>query len=43
MMSVDQLERSIDSLNIKLTERENHFSKNYTDKFNLNIENNYLL
>ncbi|MGY8989899.1 MAG: LptF/LptG family permease, partial [Flavobacteriales bacterium] len=40
MMSVDQLERSIDSLNIKLTERENHFSKNYTDKFNLNIENN---
>ena len=40
MMSVHQLNKSIDSLYVKFTERKNHFSKNYTDKFNLNIENN---
>jgi len=40
MMSVHQLNKSIDSLDVKFTERKNHFSKNYTDKFNLNIENN---
>ena len=39
MMSVDQLNKSIDSLEIKLTERKNHFSKSYTDKLNLNIKN----
>ena len=41
MMSVDQLNKSIDSLEIKLTERKNHFSKRYTDKLNLNIKNTY--
>ena len=46
MMSVDQLNKSIDSLEIKLSERKSHFSKSYTDKLNLNIEkinnnNNY--
>jgi lipopolysaccharide export system permease protein len=40
MMSIDQLNKSIDSLDLKFTERKNHFSKNYTNKFNLNIENN---
>ena len=41
MMSVDQLNKSIDSLEIKLTERKSHFSKSYTDKLNLNIKNTY--
>jgi len=40
MMSVHQLNKAIDALDVKLIESKNHFSKNYTDKFNLNIENN---
>jgi len=40
MMSINQLDKSIDSLDIKFTERKNHFSKTYTDKFNLNIKHN---
>ena len=41
MMSVDQLNKSIDSLEIKLSERKSHFSKSYTDKLNLSIKNTY--
>ena len=41
MMSVHQLNKSIDSLEVlNVNERKNHFSKNYTNKFNLNIKNN---
>ena len=39
MMSVDQLNNSIDSLNTKLNEREQHFAESFTDKFNYNLEN----
>ena len=39
MMSVNQLNNSIDSLNTKLKERKQHFSENLTDKFNYNLEN----
>lgn len=37
MMSVQQLSKSIDSLEKKLSERENHFIQNYTEKFNLDL------
>ena len=39
MMSVNQLNNSIDSLNTKLKERKQHFSESFTDKFNYNLEN----
>lgn len=37
MMSVQQLSKSIDSLEKKLSERENHFIQNYTEKFNMDL------
>jgi lipopolysaccharide export system permease protein len=40
MMSVRQLNKAIDELEIKQDSSKNKFSKNYTNKFNLNSENN---
>lgn len=38
MMTIEQLNKAIDSLDIKLLEKKNHFSNNYIDKFKLVTE-----